>query len=244
MSLPSLLCGALAKPASRSRAQDGRCARLLARLAAHRLQSCSGLPNRLLSALPADTICNPHIAAVALSVSFAGQRSTALPPWPSASPLLPCSFTVEWQATADAGKRAELRIGDLCRLDARPLTEHPAYEQYRAVLERRAAAGPAGGAVARRAAPAQRAAAAAGQPPEAISISDSEDDEAGQRNEQQQGMTAPRELMLRPPMGACGPRCALCRLSVVSEGDQLACSDEVRREFEGKYSQSNVVHKQ
>lgn len=154
-------------------------------------------------------------------------RSSALLPRRRPLHSSHCSFTVQWLATADAGKRADLRIGDLCRLDARPLSQHPRYEQFRAVLEKRTAAGTAGGAAA-------HGAAAAGHSPEAISIPDSGDEEAGQGSKQQQGAAPPPELLLRPPAGASGPPCALCRLPVVVEGDQLLCSEDVRHEFEGK----------
>ncbi len=147
--------------------------------------------------------------------------------------VLPCSFTVQWLATADAGKRAELRIGDLCRLDTRPLTQHPSYERFRAVLEKRAAAGTAGGATGRHV-PA----------PPGMFVIDLAEERARGDDKQQQGTAEEPELLLRPPAGASGPPCALCRLPVVVEGDQLLCSEDVRREFEGKYSQSNVVHKQ
>ncbi|PSC71333.1 chromodomain-helicase-DNA-binding 3 isoform X1, partial [Micractinium conductrix] len=47
----------------------------------------------------------------------------------------------------------------------------------------------------------------------------------------------------RPPSGAAGPPCSLCKLPTVVQGDAVDCSDDVRREFEGLYSRNFVLHR-
>ncbi|PSC69245.1 chromodomain-helicase-DNA-binding 3 isoform X2 [Micractinium conductrix] len=133
-----------------------------------------------------------------------------------------CSFTVEWRASKDAGRRADVRISELCLLDPRPLSQHPQHATFKQQLDKAAAGGNA-------------------VPDSPEAISESEAEEEG-------GAAAAADVpsavfQFRPPSGAAGPPCSLCKLPTVVQGDAVDCSDDVRREFEGLYSRNFVLHR-
>lgn len=209
--------------------------------------------------LPAPRHAARAVRALALALALALLRLASLrllvhlpAPHLCAAPA-PHSFTVRWLDTADAGKQAELKIGDICLLDSRGLDQHPQYRQYMAAMEggtRRAVAGKGP-----RQPPARRPPPAS--PAEAISDADSEGEEAAaaaqgaarpargaQQQEQEQAQRqAPRKLVLRPPPCASGPPCALCKLPTLLAEDSADVEDEVRRELGGLYGGRYVVHR-
>jgi hypothetical protein len=146
---------------------------------------------------------------------------------------------VRWLDTDDAGKQAELRIGDICLLDERRLEEHPRYEQYRAAL----AAQRPGCAGTRR----PRAQRSPSSPPAAVPDTDAEDEsrDGGRTGASTQEKRQPRAFRLRPPMGASGPRCALCSLPTLLERDPGASElcEADRRDLAGLYGGRHVVHR-
>ncbi|KAL4854430.1 Chromodomain-helicase-DNA-binding protein 3 [Chlorella vulgaris] len=164
-----------------------------------------------------------------------------------------CSFTVKWLDTADAGKTAELGIGDICLPDSRSLEQHhPKFRQYKAILDKAAQLKLAGK---QRQSPQQRRrASAVAASPDVVSEAEEEgasegdaqaQDREGEAAEMQEIEAAeePRQFVLRPPQGASGPLCVLCKLPTLLPADPAwSLSAEERREVSGLYGGQHVTH--
>ena len=105
--------------------------------------------------LPASTGMGPRCIPLHRPEADAHRCYVRAPPPPPPPPS--CSFTVEWRASKDAGRRADVRISELCLLDPRPLSQHPQHATFKQQLDK--AAGIAGDAAGVAAAPAAVAAA-------------------------------------------------------------------------------------
>jgi hypothetical protein len=160
---------------------------------------------------------------------------------------------VKWLDSADAGKTAELGIGDICLPDSRSLEQHhPKYRQYKAILDKAAQLKLAGK---QRQSPQQRRlASAVAASPDVVSEAEGEGASEGDAHAQdREGEAAeveeieaaeePRQFVLRPPQGASGPLCVLCKLPTLLPADPAwSLSAEERREVAGLYGGQHVTH--
>ena len=163
-------------------------------------------------------------------------------------PCLPCrSFTVKWLDTADAGRTVELRVGDMCLWDPRPLRDHPQYRRFAEMLEGRQ---PQQARQAQQGKQPQGKQQATGGEDGPIELSGSEEEEQGGGGGTGLGTAADvapaKPFPLRPPLGASGTRCDLCKLPVLLADDPVdaeACPEAVQRDFSGVFNQSFAVHR-
>jgi hypothetical protein len=143
-------------------------------------------------------------------------------------------------------------------LDSRSLeVHHPQYQQYRTALERSQGAAAAAASAPRQRQPPQRQRQRRQEQQEQVpespeAISDADVEEVSPAGAAQ--APPPRQLVLRPPPGANGPRCALCALPTLvapvpaEEGsggaaEASAAEAAALEEFGGLYGQAFVVHK-